>query len=121
MNDMNTPDQEGTQSQTPTNNSTSQQIDIPNFNTIYWLGICSLIGLFCCGCANIICAIIALIMASQATKLYNENPEKYTESSFKKIKTGKTCSIIGIVLGVLFTIVYFIINVASAAYDPYYY
>ena len=118
MEDPLTPNQEVNTSQ---NDSTFQQIDIPNFNTIYWLGICSLIGLFCCGCANIICAIIALIMASQATKMYNENPEKFTETSFKKIKTGKTCSIIGIILGVLFTIIYFILNLASAAYDPYYY
>jgi M penetrans paralogue family 26 len=55
------------------------------------LGICSIVV-----CS--ICGIVGLILANQDMRLYNQNPDMYTEASLSNIKAGKICSIIGVVL-----------------------
>ncbi len=73
---------------------------LPNATAVLVLGICSIVVCQICG-------IIGLILANQDMRLYNQNPDMYTEGSLSNIKAGKICSIIGIVLLGL-VIIYFI-------------
>ncbi|MBN8695960.1 MAG: hypothetical protein J0L87_05480 [Bacteroidetes bacterium] len=72
----------------------------------------SIVACFCYGIIGIILAIIALVLASKANTLYQQNPGMYTEASFKNLKAGKICAIIGLCLSALyfiFIIVYIVI------------
>ncbi|MBL7887985.1 MAG: hypothetical protein JNL24_00440 [Bacteroidia bacterium] len=76
------------------------------------LGIISIVACFCYGIIGIILGIIALVLASKANTLYQQNPGMYTEASFKNLKAGKVCAIIGLCLSALyliFIIVYIVI------------
>jgi M penetrans paralogue family 26 len=64
---------------------------LPNATAVLVLGICSIVV-----CS--ICGIVGLILANQDMRLYNQNPEMYTEASLSNIKAGRICSIIGVVL-----------------------
>jgi len=71
------------------------QIPIPNATTVLVLGIIS-IATFCCfGIVGLTLGIIALILGGKSKKLYNENPERYTEGSYKNLNAGYICAIIG--------------------------
>jgi M penetrans paralogue family 26 len=67
------------------------QSPLPNATAVLVLGICSIVVCSLCG-------IIGLILANQDMRLYNQNPDLYTESSLSNIKAGRICSIIGVVL-----------------------
>lgn len=85
----------------------TQRVPLKNSTAVLVLGILSIIG--CCfyGIPGLIMGIIALVLASKDSSLYNANPLAYTEGSFKNIKAGKVCAIIGVILSSLMTI-YFI-------------
>lgn len=86
---------------------------VPNNVGILVLGICSIFpGCFCYGIVGIACGIIALVMASKATKLIKENPGRYTAESIQLVKAGKICGIIGLCLSsiyLIFLILYLVI------------
>jgi len=86
-----------------------QQIPLPNATIVLVLGIISIIGCCCYGILGLTCGIIALLMANSAIKLYKENPNFYTESSYKNINTGKICAIIGIIFSGLTVLAYIMI------------
>jgi hypothetical protein len=44
----------------------------------------------------LVLSIIALVLASKDTMLYNANPTQYALASFNNLKAGKECSIIGL-------------------------
>ena len=69
---------------------------LPNSGAVQVCGIIGLILSF--GLFGIILNIIALVMGANAVTLYNQNPGYYTEASFRKVKTGRTCAIIGLSL-----------------------
>ena len=81
---------------------------LPNSNLVLIFGILSLLGCCCTAFMGIVFGIIGLIYAKKATAIYLENPENYT--GFNNVKTGKILCIIGIVLGILTTIVSIIIT-----------
>jgi len=83
------------------------QVELPNAKDVMILGIVS-IPVCCCfyGVLSLICAIIALVLANSATKLYIATPEKYLESSYSNLKTGKICAYIGIALSILAVILF---------------
>ena len=63
---------------------------------------------------GIIFAVLALIFAAKSKKEFNANRELYDENSFGKVRSGKTCAIIGLVLGlIIFTIAIVVVNVLS--------
>ncbi|MCW3077196.1 MAG: hypothetical protein JWO32_1805 [Bacteroidetes bacterium] len=98
-----------------------QQV-LPNSIGALVLGILSIVFCWCYGLLAIIMGIIAIVLANQGEKLYNVNPQAYTLSSFKNLKAGKICGIIGLSLGALYIIViivYFIIvgTVAFGAFN----
>ena len=76
---------------------------LPNSTAVLVLGIISIVAVFCTyGILGIALGIIGLVLAGNPMKLYNEHPEKYTEASYKNLKAGRICSIIGLSLGGLF-------------------
>ena len=83
----------------------NQQAPLPNATASLVLGIISILGGFCYGVVGIICGIIGLVLANKDRKLYQENPDTYSASSYSTSNSGRICSIIGLVIGALVVIV----------------
>jgi hypothetical protein len=82
------------------------QEQLPNSTAVLVLGIVSIVAVFCTyGLLGVVLGIIGLVLAGNPMRLYNENPEKYNETSFKNLKAGRICSIIGLSLGGLFILI----------------
>jgi uncharacterized membrane protein YjgN (DUF898 family) len=82
---------------------------VPNSTGALVLGILSMIF---CGLIGMILGIIAIVLASQGEKAFQANPQNFTEASYKNLKAGKTCGIIGICIQaavILFVVIYFIV------------
>lgn len=76
---------------------------LPNSTAVLVLGIISIASVFCSyGLFGIVLGILGLVLSGNPLSLYSENPEAYTESSYKNLKAGRICSIIGLSLGGLF-------------------
>ncbi|QWX84530.1 DUF4190 domain-containing protein [Cellulophaga sp. HaHaR_3_176] len=76
-----------------------EQQKLPNVTIALVLSIVSF--LCCCfsmGIGGIILSGIALFLISKDTKLYNQNPQEY--SNFSALKTAKIVAIIGLVLAI---------------------
>ena len=87
------------------NNSGNQPVNLPNATASLVLGIISIVLAFCYGIGGVICGIIGLILANKDRRLYQANPENYTPSSYSSLNAGRTCSIIGLILGGLLLLV----------------
>lgn len=86
------------------------QIDHPKASTINTLGIIGIILTFLIGIVGLVLNIINLSISGSVMADIRNNPGKYTEASIKKIKTGRTCSIVGLsIQGALILIVILII------------
>ena len=77
------------------NQNINTQQALPNATGVLVLGILSIVFCFCYGIIGTILGIIAIVMSSKASKLYLSSPESYTESSYKNMKAGRVCAIIG--------------------------
>lgn len=86
----------------------ANQQTLPNATGVLVLGILSIVFCWCYGFIGATLGIIALVLANKANKLYQSSPNSYTESSYKNMKAGKVCAIIGLSLSSLY-IIYFII------------
>jgi hypothetical protein len=93
-------------------NQTQQQPftnrQLPNSTAVLVLGILSIVLCFCWGIIGVTLGIIALVLANKANALYIENPGVYSEGSYKNMKAGKVCAIVGTSLSgiyMLFTII----------------
>lgn len=76
-----------------------EQQKLPNSTLILVFGILSILG--CCFYgAGMILAIVALVLAEKANKLYAENPDGYT--GIQNVKTGKILAIIGLILSAIY-------------------
>ncbi len=71
---------------------------LPNGKLIYVLAILSC-TLFCFGGIPIIFAMTSFILAKKSEKIYQQNPELY--SNIGQIKKGKVIAIIGLVLNLI--------------------
>ena len=80
---------------------------VPYSTSVLVLGILSIVLCFCYGVVGTTLGIIALVQASKGAKAYQEAPGLYTEGSYKNLKAGKVCAIIGLSLSAL-TLLYFI-------------
>ena len=67
------------------------QRPLPNATAVLVLGILSIVVCFVCG-------IIAMIISSGDKRLYEQNPELYTTSSYDFLRAGRICSIISLCL-----------------------
>ena len=72
------------------------QMDHPKAGTINSLGIIGLVCTFVFGIVGLILNIIALSMSAGVMNDINSNPGRYTEASIRKVKTGRTCAIVGL-------------------------
>lgn len=70
--------------------------DLPGAGGILAMGIISIP--FFGGLIGLILAIITLTKSGKALSLYREYPQQYTESSYKKVKAGRTCAIVSLSL-----------------------
>jgi hypothetical protein len=80
---------------------------LPNSTAVLVLGICSIV--FSCFFVGLVLGIIGLNLAGKGRKMYKVNPELY--AGYGALNAGWILSIIGTVLGGLYTI-YWIIVVA---------
>ena len=78
------------------------KVPLPNANAVLVLGIASIILCWCQGIIGLILAIVALVLANRDLALYDTNPERYSESSYNNLKSGRTIAIIGLVLAAVF-------------------
>lgn len=78
-----------------TTNQASIPQSLPNSTAVLVLGILSIVFCWCYGIPGLAMGIIALVLSGKSAKLYTENPSAYTESSYKNLKAGKICAIIG--------------------------
>jgi hypothetical protein len=81
----------------------------------------SIVSFFCCclsaGIGGIIFSSIALVLVNKDTKLYQQNPQDY--SNFSTLKTAKILSIIGLVLGIL-SLIYTVYSIMQiGGWDAY--
>ncbi|CAG2535416.1 hypothetical protein MAR621_01222 [Maribacter dokdonensis] len=90
-----------------------EQQKLPNATLIFILGIA---GYLCCCFAGIgiIPAGIAFFLAIKSEKIYKENPELY--DNYKQIKTGKTVSLIALILCALM-VIRFIYVITTSDWD----
>jgi hypothetical protein len=101
----------GTPNQENVNQQFSQQFGqqfgqqpLPNATAVLVLGIISLPVCFCYflfGVPGLVMSIISFVLSNKARKIYEENPSLYTESSYKNMKAGRVCAIIGMILNSL--------------------
>ncbi len=77
-----------------------EQQKLPNAQISLILGIISFVACCCSsGLGGLLFSGIAFYLAKKDEKLYNENPDGY--SNFSQLKTAKTVAIIGLVLAVI--------------------
>jgi hypothetical protein len=96
-----------------TPNQTTLQ-PLPNASISLIMGILSIV---ICG-LGVVLGIIGLVMANKDMALYRNNPGFYSEASYNNTKTGRVCSIIGIILSslaVLFYIIWIVVIINMAA------
>ena len=94
------------------------KLPIPGSQGILILGIFSLVTTFCCGgigFVGLVLGIIAVAMSPKALQQYEQNPNAYTEASYKNVNAGKICGIIGICANGLLIVVGMIYLLAVGA------
>lgn len=79
--------------------------DLPNATLILILGILSLVFCWCYGILGLILGIIAVVLANTAKQAYLNDPDAYTETSFKNVNTGRICGIVAICLSTVVFVV----------------
>ncbi|MCB9360872.1 MAG: hypothetical protein H6587_05605 [Flavobacteriales bacterium] len=87
------------------NQNLNTQQALPNSTGVLVLGILSIVFCFCYGIVGTILGIIGIVMASKANKIYLSSPENYTESSYKNMKAGRVCAIIGTCISGLYLLI----------------
>lgn len=97
-------------------NMQDSQTPLPNGTSVLVLGILSILGCCCYGIVGLVLGIIALVLANKDTQLYNTNPAVYSLKSWKNLRAGKICAIIGLVLSVL-SVIYFIFIITVVGVD----
>lgn len=91
--------------------------DLPNSTAVLVLGILSLVFCWCYGFVGLILGIIGLALSSGPRKLYEAEPEAYTESSYKSLNAGRICAIVGLCISlVIFLFALFWIIIFGAAF-----
>ena len=82
--------------------NTSFQPPLPNATVSLVMGILSIV---ICG-IGVVLGIIGMVLANKDLALYRNNPGIYSEASYNNTKTGRICSIIGIILSSLIILFY---------------
>ena len=80
----------------------NQQSALPNATATLVLGIISIVTCWCYGIIGVTCGIIGIVLANKDLSLYNAAPTRYSAGSYSNLKAGRVCSIIGLILSVLY-------------------
>ncbi|MBK8608673.1 MAG: hypothetical protein IPL84_01620 [Chitinophagaceae bacterium] len=83
----------------------NQPANLPNATAALVLGIISIVLAFCYGFFGVVCGIIGLVLANKDRKAYQAAPDLYSPASYSTSNAGRTCSIIGLVIGGLILLV----------------
>jgi hypothetical protein len=81
---------------------TGMREPLPNSTGVLVLGILSIIFCWCLGFIGIILGIVGLILGSRSKKLYREDPDRYSLSSYKNLNAGYICSLVGTIVSGLY-------------------
>jgi len=81
------------------------QQNLPNSVAVLVLGILSIVFCWCYGIPGLVLGIIALIMAKKANALYLNSPDSYSESSYKNMRAGRVCAIVGLCLSSVYAVI----------------
>ena len=91
------------------------QQSLPEASTVLAMGIIAVVStLTCCGPLGMVFSLIALAKAKKARRLYQNQPESYTD--YSSVKTGRILAYVSLALSLLFLLIlvlYFGIIVAS--------
>lgn len=98
-----------TENITPPPREFNMQRALPNATAVLVLGIISIVMCCCYGIIGVICGIIALVLANKDEKLYQANRVAYTENSYKNLRAGKVCAIVGLCLCALNMLFYIMV------------
>lgn len=79
--------------------------NLPNATAVLVLGILSIVLAFCYGFFGVVCGIIGLVLSNKDRRAYLATPELYSPASYSTLNAGRTCSIIGLVIGALFLLI----------------
>ncbi|MBX2933666.1 MAG: hypothetical protein KF825_05440 [Ferruginibacter sp.] len=79
--------------------------NLPNATGVLVLGILSILLAFCYGFFGVVCGIIGLVLSNKDRRLYQATPELYSPASYGTLTAGRTCSIIGLIIGSLFLLI----------------
>ena len=83
--------------------------DLPNSTAVLVLGILSIFFCLCCflfgNLFAIIFGVISLVLANQDNKLYEVSPNTYKVSSYKNMKAGRVCAIVGLSLSSVYIVI----------------
>ena len=92
--------------------------DLPNATAALVLGALSLVFCWCYGIIGLVLGILAVVLASAPRKAYLENPERFTEVSYKNLRI---CGIIGICIGalILLAVILAVIFAVYASVKPH--
>lgn len=104
--------------QTESANPPVQQ-PLPNATAVLVLGILSILFGCCFSIVGVIMGIIALVLANKDMKLYREQPDLYTNSSYSNLNAGRVTAIIGLVIGVILLIYTIVVFSSGGFFEQY--
>ena len=82
-------------------NNYDGHLPVPNSTEVLVLGILTVVFCWCYGVISIILGIVTLVLASEGEKRFRQNPNMYSLSSYKNLRAGRTCAIVGLALAVV--------------------
>jgi len=86
-------------------------LPVPNSTEVLVLGILTIVFCWCYGIVSVILGVVALVLSGEGEKKYRLNPHIYSLSSYKNLRAGRTCAIVGLclaVMSVVAVILYFV-------------
>jgi uncharacterized membrane-anchored protein len=92
-------------------NNYNQQTNLSNSSAVLVLGIISIVTSLCYVSAiiGVVCGIIGLVLSNKDRALYQSNPAIYNNASYSQLNAGRTCSIVGLIIGALWLLFWLII------------
>lgn len=93
-------------------NNSGRREKIPGSGGVLAMGILSIV--FFMGLLGIIMGIITLATSGSKVQMYHDFPDRYDEASFKQVKSGRTCAVVGLSLSGFAILVVLVIVAANA-------
>jgi len=93
-------------------NNSGRRERIPGSGGILAMGILSIV--FFLGLLGPIMGIITLATSGSKVQMYHDFPDRYDEASFRQVKSGRTCAIVGLSLSGFALIIILMIVAANS-------